>query len=398
MKRSRSLLKNRFSCFDRLSTNGKSAMISTAPRLALSVSKGERRISQQPTNSSSVRLKKLHSNGWHLHRAWWQSLAAVFLVALTTPLVAFSASPPYRIGIVLPGDQWESSIDGLKEGMKTLGYVEGKDLLYSLENAKGDKVKVAESTKKFIAQKFDVIYTITNTALKVVAQETKATKTPVVFGSASGPVESGIQPAYATPETHITGVTSGSIELVAKRLEILRELLPQVRKVAVIGDVDADSSKAAFALANETATKLGLTLSELRVKTKEETIELAKKLTRKDTDVLFLIPSLQAVGAVGEIAKEAKANRLPFAVYQVEHVKRDGALFSYGSSYFLQGKQAAAMVHKILWGLPVAKIPIEWPSLHELILNLDTARDIGVKFSPEIINRANGLVDGGSLR
>ncbi len=330
--------------------------------------------------------------------ARWQSLASAFSVALITPLVAFSASHPYRVGIVLPGDPWASSIDGLKEGMKALGYIEGKNLLYSVENAKGDRAKVAELTKKFVAEKVDVIYTITNTALKVVAQEAKATKTPVVFGSASGPVETGIVPAYASPDNHITGVTSGSIELVPKRLELLKEILPWVQRVAVIGDFEADSSKAAFAGAQQAAPGLGLSLTGIMVKSKEEALDAAKKLTRKETDALLLIPSLLAVGVVGDIAKNSKSNRIPFAVYQVEHVQRDGALLSYGSSYFLQGKQAAAMVHKILRGTPVAKIPIEWPSLHELILNLDTAKEIGVKFAPEIINRANALVDGGTLR
>jgi putative ABC transport system substrate-binding protein len=99
------------------------------------------------------------------------------------------------------------------------------------------------------------------------------------------------------------------------------------------------------------------------------------------------------VGATTEIAAAAKAARLPFAVYQVEHVRQDGALLSYGSSYFLQGKQAAALVHKILRGVPPGQLPIERPALHQLILNLDTAREIGVSFPPRILSRADELVE-----
>ena len=114
--------------------------------------------------------------------------------------------------------------------------------------------------------------------------------------------------------------------------------------------------------------------------------------------MLFLIPSLYAVGAVGEMAAAAKSARLPFAVYQVEHVKINGALLSYGSSYYLQGKQSASLVDKILKGTPPHQLPIERPALHELILNLDTAKEIGVRFSPEVINRADGLIAGGNKR
>ena len=327
-----------------------------------------------------------------------KKIIVVVLCLLLVPLASASQGKPYRVGILLPGDQWASSVDGLKEGMKALRYVEGQDVHYLFENAKGDKKKVAQITKKFVDDKVDVIFTITNTALKIVAEVSRASKVPVVFGSASGPVESGIQPGYATPNTHITGVTSGSIELVAKRLEILKEVLPHAKRVAVIGDLEADSSKTAFAIAEKTASKLGLALVEFRVKSKEEAIETAKKLTRKEADALLLIPSLYAVGSIGEIALAAKSARLPFAVYQVEHVKRNGALLSYGSSYYLQGKQSALLVDKILKGTPPHQLPIERPNLHELILNLDTAKEIGVRFAPEMINRADELVGGGNTR
>ncbi len=323
--------------------------------------------------------------------AW---LTLLLLGALSAP----AASKVYQIGIVLPGDEWASSIDGLKEGMKKLGYAEERDIVYRLENAKGDKKRVLETTKQFVADKVDVIFTITNTALKVVADATRNAKMPVVFGSASGPVESGIVPAYVTPETNITGVTSASIELVAKRLEILKDVLPRAKRVALVGDLESDSSKAAFAVAEEAAAKLALQLIKIRVKSREEAIGEVKKLTRKEADALFLIPGLHGVGAITEIAQQAKIARLPLGVYQVEHVKKNGALFSYGSSYYLQSKQAASLVDKILKGTPVHQLPIERPGLHEMILNLDTAKEIGIKFSPEVLNRADELVSAAVKR
>lgn len=327
-----------------------------------------------------------------------KGMARVLLLGWVALLTAAPMGPgaeaagPFRVGIVLPGDQWASGVEGLKEGMRALGYVEGKDLQYLFENARGDQRRVAEVTRRFVAEKADVIFTITNTALKVVADATRPSRTPVVFGSASGPVESGIAPAYADPATHVTGVTSGSIELVAKRLEILREILPQVRRVVAIGDLEADSSRAAFALAQETAAKLGLTLVEHRVRSRDEAIQAARRTARGAADALFLIPGLHSVGAAPGIAQAARAARLPFAVYQVEHVRRGGALLSYGSSYYLQGRQSAALVDRILRGTRPANLPIERPARHELILNLETARAIGIAFSPEALNRADEVV------
>ncbi|MGH7774349.1 MAG: ABC transporter substrate-binding protein [Candidatus Binatia bacterium] len=326
-----------------------------------------------------------------------QKIIALFLFLFMLPLTSWAASKPYRVGIVLPGDEWLSSVEGFKEGMKGLGYVEGRDIQYLLESAKGDMKKVSETTKRFVAVKVDAIFTITNTALKVVAEITRASKTPVVFGSASGPVESGIMPAQTTPDTHISGVTSSSIELVGKRLEIVKEVLPQIKRVVVLGATGSDSSEAAFAAAKVAASKLGITIIEFRARSREDAIQASKKITRKEADAVFLIPGLYVVGAVAEIALEAKSARMPFVAYQVEHVK-SGALLGYGSSFYLQGKQSALLVDKILKGVHPAKLPFERSRLHQLVLNLDTAEEIGIRFSPEVLNRADELIGGGSKR
>ncbi|MBI2218886.1 MAG: ABC transporter substrate-binding protein [Candidatus Rokubacteria bacterium] len=325
------------------------------------------------------------------------ALALLLLPALVTAAHA----APSRIGILLPGQEWMSAVDGLKDGLKDLGYVEGRDILYTMDNANRDQARVAEITRRFMAERVDVLFTITNTALKTVIAVTKAgapPRVPVVFGSASGPVESGIVPAYATPDTHVTGVTSGSIELVGKRLEILKEVLPDVRRVALIGEREADSSLKAFALAAELAPKLGLSVIELRVAPTEDTMEVARRVTRKEADALFLVPSLKTVGATTQLAAYARSVRLPFIVYQVEHIRKSGALVAYGSSYYLQSRQAAVLVSKILKGASPAQLPIERPRLHHLILNLDTAAEIGVRFSPEILNRADELIGGRRAR
>ena len=323
------------------------------------------------------------------------SRTALALILLSlSPFYAAGAGKPYRVGIVLPDDEWASSVVGLKEGLKALGYGESKDVVYLFDNAKGDKNRISETAKKFVADKVDAIYTVTNTALKIVIEATRASKTPVVFGSASGPAESGVVKGYVTPDTHVTGVTSGSIELVAKRLEILKEVLPSARKIAAIGDLESDSSKAAFLLAEKTSLKVGLALREIRIKSKDEAVEEARQLTRKETDAIFLIPGLYSVGAVNGVAAQARSARIPFAVYQIEHVRIPGALLSYGSSYHLDGKQSAALLDKVLKGTQPGQLPIERPRQHQLVLNLDTAMDIGIKFSPQSINRADEIIGG----
>jgi putative ABC transport system substrate-binding protein len=179
---------------------------------------------------------------------------------------------------------------------------------------------------------------------------------------------------------------------------MLQEILPHVKRVALIGERDADSSIAAFKVARDMAPEFDLTVIEFAVSSSAEAIQAAKNLTPKEVDALFLIPSLHTVGVAGEIADAARAARLPFAVFQMEHVQKHGALLSYGSSYFLQGKQAASLVDKVLRGVPPARLPIERPRLHQLILNLDTAREIGVTFSPDVLSRADQLIESRSQR
>lgn len=323
-------------------------------------------------------------------------LAVVFLSSLLTFGQSRAADRPFRIGVVVPGDQFSAALDGLKQGMKALGHVEGRDIVYVVQNNDGNKTQMIEATNALIAERVNLLYTVTNTALASVGPLAKPSKTPVVFGTAAGPVESGLVPAYSTPEGHITGVTSGSIELTEKRLEVLREIFPRAKKMAISVDLEADSSRAAAEVARKAAPRLGVTLVERAIRTKQEGIDAANKLTLKDADLLFLLPGLSNTAAVGELAVIARAKRMPFAAYQMEHVRDSGALLSYGSSYFLQGKQSARLVSLILKGTPVYQLPIERPEKYELVLNLDTAQAIGIKFSPGVLSRAEMIFRKGA--
>jgi len=323
----------------------------------------------------------------------WSAFAALSLAGLFAsffPVESAAVERPFRIGIVLPGSQLAASIDGFMRGMRDQGYTEERDIAYLLHDTGSDRAKIVEATRTLLAENVNLIYTVTNTALAEVGPLAAASKTPVVFGSAAGPVESGLIPAYSTPEAHITGVTSGSIELTEKRLEVLREIFPGMKKVALFVDITAASSKAAAEVARKAAGRLGFVLSEKRVRSKEQSLQAAQKLDRSETEALFLLPGFANTSVVAELAARARQKRLPFAAYQIEHVKA-GALLSYGSSYFLQGKQSARLASRILRGTPVHQLPIERPESYELILNLDTARAIGVEFSAAVMGRADAI-------
>jgi len=319
-------------------------------------------------------------------------LAVVLVLSFLSLERSVAADRPFRVGIVVPGDQFNSCVDGFKRGMKELGLIEGRDVNYLFENTTTDKLKLISATKKLLVEKVNLIFTVTNTALAEIGPLAKPSRTPVVFGTAAGPVESGIVPAYATPDAHITGVTSAAIELTEKRLDILREIFSKAKKIALFADLNAESSLAAAVVARKAAARLGFTLVERMINNKQEGIEAAKNLTLKDADLLFLLPGLANTSAISEVAAIAQSMRMPFAGYQVEHARDNGALLSYGSSYFLQGKQAARLVSLILKGVPVHQLPIERPEKYELILNLDTAKAIGVKFTAAILNRADSLI------
>jgi putative ABC transport system substrate-binding protein len=280
-------------------------------------------------------------------------------------------------------DQFVQAIDGFKQRMTELGYVEGKNIAYDLQNSKGDQEVLATLAETLVQRKPDLIVTSSTTASVPIAKLTKGTDLPVVFLSAGDPLR--LVKSYA----------SSSVELTAKRMELLKKLAPQVKRVILLIDTAAMgiNHERLTSDAQEAAKKLDLDQVRLAIHTKnpEEMKQKIPLIKRSLGDALFVPPVATIVASTEDIARQAIKEKLPHVGPNVETVNR-GLLAAYSSNYHSLGQQGAVLVDKILKGAKPTDLPIEQPFKLHLRLNMKTARAIGLKIPREILIQADEVI------
>jgi putative tryptophan/tyrosine transport system substrate-binding protein len=297
----------------------------------------------------------------------------------------------HRIGALVADNQFLPAIDGFKQRMAELGYQEGKDVIYNLQNSMGDREALVKLAATLVQQKPDLIVTSSTTATLPIAKLTKGTPLPVVFLSAGDPLR--LVKSYASSGNNLTGISSSSIDLIPKRLELLKNMVPKIRRIIVLVDVGGINSQAAFKVVRDVAPKLGLEPIELKVEAKnaEEMKQKALLIKRGLGDALFVPPEATIVAATEAIARQAIKENLPQVGPNVETVKR-GLLAAYSSNYYSTGQQGAMLVDKVLKGAKPADLPIEMPFKLHLMLNLKTARAIGLEIPKQILLQADDVI------
>jgi len=301
------------------------------------------------------------------------------------------AQKVYRIGALVATDQFIPAFEGFKKKMAELGYIEEKNIKYDLHNAKGERDALKTLAEKLVKDKHDVIVTSSTTATAPVAKASAGTNIPVVFLSAGNPLE--FVKSYASSGNNITGISSSSLDLIDKRMELLKELVPRVKRVITLQVPSGTNYEKARHLTLEAARKLGLVLVEVEVSNHEEIkSKISGLVTRKLGDGVFIPPDAAVIVVMEEIAQQAIKEQLPVVGPNIENVKR-GALAAYSSDYFALGQQGAVLVDKILKGAKPSDLPTEQPFKLKLVLNLKTAKAIGLKIPKEILIRADELIE-----
>lgn len=274
--------------------------------------------------------------------------------------------------------------------MAELGYIEEKNIKYDLHNAKGERDALKTLAEKLVKDKHDVIVTSSTTATAPVAKASAGTNIPVVFLSAGNPLE--FVKSYASSGNNITGISSSSLDLIDKRMELLKELAPKLKRVIALqvpGEINYEETRR---LTQEAAKRLGLALVEIQASHEEIKRKISGLITRKLGDGVLVPPVAAVIGAIEEIAQQAIKERLPVVGANIENVKR-GALAAYSSDYFALGQQGAVLVDKILKGAKPSDLPIEQPFELKLVLNLKTAKAIGLKLPKETLIRADEVIE-----
>ena len=311
---------------------------------------------------------------------------AVIGVLLSAKADAAEARHPYRVGVLNESAAANHpTVEGLKAGLRELGFEEGRDVTFDIHFTKGDPLATRAAAADLVNAKVDVLFTSNEAATQAAKDATQ--KVPIVFTLVGDPVAVGIVTHLAQPGGNVTGVSNLTTELVPKRIETLQKLVPAVRRIWTIYYAGDPSSVAAARKAQDAGPRLKLRVMERPVRTSEE-LELAIKELRPG-DAL-LPPDIATMDIPAVILEASLAARIP-AVFPAALWVGYGGLLSYGPDYYAQGVQAARLVAKILRGARPQDLPVEGADKIDLAVNLKTANLFGLTVPRKVLVRADRL-------
>ena len=281
------------------------------------------------------------------------------------------------------------NIEAFEQGLRKLGYVEGKNISIERRYTEGDVARLPAVTADLVRLKVDVILAPGTPAALAAKNATQTI--PIVVASVSDAVGSGLVESLARPGGNLTGLTQISPDLAGKRLEILKETVPRLSRVAVLLEHNAGASALSLSETRAAAKRFAIQVQALEV-TDASTFENAfGAMTKERADALFVISSGNFLNDAKRIADLARKHRLP-AIYTVKEYVDAGGLMNYGVDLPDLFRRAAAYVDKILRGTNPANLPVEQPTKFELVINLKTAKQIGLTIPPNVLARADKVI------
>jgi ABC-type uncharacterized transport system substrate-binding protein len=283
---------------------------------------------------------------------------------------------------------WSRWTAAFVQRLRELGWTEGRTVTIEYRWAEGRSERYADIAAEFVRLKVDVLLSVGS----AVAATKQATSTiPIVFAIAVDPVGTGMVASLARPGGNVTGISAQSTELAGKRLEILREALPSLRRLAIIGDVGYAGSVLEISEVQAAAGKFGLDIDVLEIRRPAD-IAPAFQALKGGAQALYVCPSALVNANFARINTFAMGARLP-----AFHASRDfleaGGFMSYGSNYADQFRHAADLVDKILKGAKPADLPVEQPTKFELVINLTTVKALGLTIPETFLARADEVIE-----
>jgi len=338
----------------------------------------------------SLRLSSGFNRKSKIENRKWAGIVAVGVTLAMCGAVAEAQQPkPSRIGVLLQGGAAYEAVDGLRQGLKELGYEERKQFVLDIRDSKGDIKAVEEAARNLEREKVKLIYAFTTSV--VTAAKKATTEVPIVFNVGSDPVTGGLVESFVKPGGRLTGIHYLARDLTGKRLEILKEILPKLRSVLTIYDPANRVSKESAQLAREEAKRLGLKFMERHVSSVEEVRNALKELKAGEADAFFYIPDAMVASQSELIIDTTKAKKLA-TMFQEGGLVAKGGLASYGQSYYELGRLSAKYVQKILGGAQPRDLRIETVEDVELAINLKTAKQLGLTIPPNVLARASKVI------
>jgi putative tryptophan/tyrosine transport system substrate-binding protein len=316
------------------------------------------------------------------------------LFALCFPAQAQQSGKVPRVELLISASTAVTApyIEAFRQGLRELGYVEGKNIVLEIRAGENNPDRVSDLAAELIGLKVEIIVAVGNQALR---RAMKATSTiPIVMRTATDPVEAGYIRSLARPGGNLTGLTSITTKLIGKQFELLAEVVPGVKHVAVLVP---QTDPALFMARNEykemaaAARALGVKLQVLSARNPDTIDSAFVAMTKERAQALLVTPHPGYLQHGERIIKHAAKHRLPAIYFQGILVER-GGLMSYATNNADEWRRSAVYVDKILKGAKPADLPVEQPTKFELVINLKTAKQIGLTIPPNVLARADRVI------
>jgi len=302
---------------------------------------------------------------------------------------AQQAKPVSRIGMLSLASAMTPIEDAFRQGMRDFGYVEGQNLVLEYRGAAGRADRLAQLAAELVAANVDVIFTMGSEATRATRQAT--TSIPIVMTSTNA-VGLGFVASLARPGGNTTGLSMLGPEVSGKRLELLNELIPGIVKVAVFWNPNDPSAEFSLKETQVAGEALAVKLQILETRDADAFDGAFQAATREDAAAVILLPAPLMSRNAGRIATLAMQSRLPTLFYSDDSAKA-GGLISYGPSLAAMHRRAAYFVDRILKGANPADLPVEQPTKFDLVINLTTAKALGLTIPPNLLVLADEVIE-----
>jgi ABC-type uncharacterized transport system substrate-binding protein len=317
-------------------------------------------------------------------------LVTVFLTTVRSAEAQQAAKVP-RIGFQLdaPASAMTARTEAFRQGLRELGYIEGKNIIIEWRSAEGKIERRSELAAELVRLKVDIIVSAGPTVTRVVKEATSTI--PIVMAQDPDPVGSGFVASLARPGGNITGLASLSTEISGKQLELMKEIVPRLSRVAIIGNSTNPGDAQALRETVLAAGSFEVYLRYLDVLDPKELETVVRAAAKGRADALLVLgnPALNAQRA--QVVDLAVKHRLPATYTRPEYIEAGGLMY-YGTSYTDLSRRAATYVDKILKGARPADLPVEQAKKFELIINLKAAKQIGLTIPPNVLARADRVI------
>lgn len=302
------------------------------------------------------------------------------------PLEKRQQPPLKRLGLLLASDLQTSTVDGIKEGLKQLGYVEGENILYDIKNPKGDRELTKKLASDIVASKPDVMIPVSTTATTAILEVNKDANLPTIFVDV-GNIKSLKIADLRHPGGNITGIASDSLAVSGKRMEILKELVPDAKLLGILINPKHVSYEENIKVLEEASQALGVKLKLYNVSSVDDLKSVLDQLAKDKPDGMMTTTESILSENANIIAESLRVSKIPSIDFNEEKGINAGYLLLYGVSRFETGKQGARLIDKVLKGENPGEIPVEFSTALKLDVNTSLAEEFGITLPESILLR-----------